>query len=197
MLKIRNLSKSFDGIKAVQNCSFDVDENSITALIGPNGAGKTTVFNLITGFIKPDKGVIKYKNNSIKNMQLYKISNLGITRTFQLIRLFPKLSITENLMLAEHLSGEKLFNTIFRPRMVRLDEKKKKKECLTYLDLVGLKDKAKVHAENLSYGQQKLVEIARVLATRSDLILLDEPVAGVNPTMREKIMKSNFKLLRF
>ena len=194
MLKIRKLNKSFDGIKAVQDCSFNVDSNSITALIGPNGAGKTTVFNLITGFISPDKGTIKYKKQSIKHLKPFQISNIGITRTFQLIRLFPKLSVMDNLVLAENQAGENLFTALFKPGKVRKDEKNKRAECLKFLDLVGLKNKANTLAENLSYGQQKLVEIARVLATKSDLILLDEPVAGVNPTMRQSIKKVLKKL---
>jgi ABC-type branched-subunit amino acid transport system ATPase component len=187
MLKVQNLNKKFEGIKAVQDCSFDVEANSITALIGPNGAGKTTIFNLITGFIRPDSGKIIFKNNSIVGMDSYKITNSGIIRTFQLIRLFPKLTVMENLLLAEHQLGESLINIFLKPKQSRQEELKKRKRCLAFLRLVGLEEKAKALAENLSYGQQKLVEIARVLATESDLILLDEPVAGVNPTMRTQI----------
>ena len=187
MLRVRNLDKRFDGIKAVQDCSFRVDDNSITALIGPNGAGKTTVFNLITGFIRPDNGKIRYKGKSLTGIKPYKIANFGIARTFQLIRLFPKLTVIENLMLATRQRGENLLDAIFRPGKVRQEEKRKIRFCMKLLKLVGLEEKADARAENLSYGQQKLVEIAKVLATRADLILLDEPVAGVNPVMRKKI----------
>lgn len=187
MLKVCNLSRSFGGIKAVQDCSFTVDKNSITALIGPNGAGKTTVFNLITGFIRPDNGTIRYRNRSLVGMRPFQVSNLGMTRTFQLIRLFPKLTVMENLLLAERHSGESLLNIFLRPHMVKREERKKQRRCVKYLKLVGLEKKEQALAENLSYGQQKLVEIARVLATGADIILLDEPVAGVNPTMRKHI----------
>ncbi len=187
MLRIRHLEKRFAGIRAIQDCSFDVEDNSITALIGPNGAGKTTVFNLITGFIRQDKGKMRYNGSSIIGMKPHAITNLGITRTFQLIRLFPKLTVLENLLLAEHHSGENLINAIFRPQRVKREERKKRRRCMLLLKLVGIEDKADSLAENLSYGQQKLVEIARVLATKADLILLDEPVAGVNPKMRRHI----------
>ena len=187
MLRVRHLEKRFNGVRAVQGCSFDVGANSITALIGPNGAGKTTVFNLITGFVRPENGRIKYKGRSLVGMKPYQIANLGLTRTFQLIRLFPKLTVMENLLLAEENVGESLIRAFVMPGRVKKEEQKKRKQCLRFLKLVGLEHKAGALAENLSYGQQKLVEIARVLATGADIILLDEPVAGVNPTMRKHI----------
>jgi ABC-type branched-subunit amino acid transport system ATPase component len=187
MLKVSNLGKSFGGVAAVHDCDFEVDSNSITALIGPNGAGKTTVFNLITGFISPDKGSIRFKNRSVVGKKPHEIANLGITRTFQLIRLFPKLTVMENLLLAEHQIGENFFAAIFKPKKTRAEERRRRKRCMGFLKLVSLEQKANELAEELSYGQQKLVEIARVLATESELILLDEPVAGVNPVMRERI----------
>jgi branched-chain amino acid transport system ATP-binding protein len=189
MLEVKRLHKSFGGVDAVHNCTFKVEQNSITALIGPNGAGKTTVFNMITGFVKPDSGAIRFKGSSLLGLKTFERSNLGIARTFQLIRLFPKLTVMENLLLAEHQEGERFFSAIFSPGKVRDEERKKRKRCLGFLKIVGLESKANELAENLSYGQQKLVEIARVLATESELILLDEPVAGVNPTMRERIKK--------
>ena len=195
MLQIKNLNKHFGGVKAVKDCTFDVRENEIVALIGPNGAGKTTVFNLLTGFIKPDKGHVHYKGTPLLGVKPYKISNLGITRTFQLIKLLPKLTLVENLLLAKQQSGEHLLNIIFKPKYIKHEEKENRKHCIELLDLVGLKEKRNHYAKNLSYGQQKLVEIARILATDADLLLLDEPVAGVNPVMREKI-KSILKTLK-
>jgi ABC-type branched-subunit amino acid transport system ATPase component len=171
-----------------------VAHNSITALIGPNGAGKTTVFNMITGLIHHDAGSVVYKGRSLLGRRPHQIANLGITRTFQLIRLFPKLTVLENLLLAEKKSGESLLNTLFRPGQVKRESHKKARQCMAHLKLVGMESKAHVNAEDLSYGQQKLVEIARVLATGADLILLDEPVAGVNPTMKEHIKKVLFRL---
>lgn len=189
MLKIKNLEKSFNGIKAVQNCDFDVGSNQIVALIGPNGAGKTTVFNLISGLVKPDSGHIHLKGQPIIGLDSYKIARLGLSRTFQLIRLFPKLTSMENLLLAKHQEGEDFLNTLYKIKYIKHEEKTNRERCMGFLELVGLESKANTHAENLSYGQQKLLEIARSLATESDLLLLDEPVAGVNPVMREKIKK--------
>lgn len=194
LLKIKNLEKHFNGIKAVQDCDFVVDENKIVALIGPNGAGKTTVFNLITGLIRPDNGHIYFKGEPIIGLRPYQIARLGLSRTFQLIRLFPKLTAMENLLLAKHQEGENFLSTILKPGYIKHEEKTNRERCLEFLKLVRLEDKKNSHAENLSYGQQKLLEIARVLATESDLLLLDEPVAGVNPVMREKIKDILIKL---
>jgi len=194
LLKIEKLEKHFNGIKAVQNCSFVVDENEIVALIGPNGAGKTTMLNLISGLIKPDKGHIHFKGEPLFGLQSYQIARLGLSRTFQLIRLFPKLTAMENLLLAKHQEGEDFLTTILKPKYIKYEEKINKERCLEFLKLVGLEDKRNSHAKNLSYGQQKLLEIARALATESDLLLLDEPVTGVNPVMREKIKNILLKL---
>lgn len=194
LLKIKKIEKYFNGIKAVQDCDFMVDENKIVALIGPNGAGKTTVFNLITGLIRPDKGQIYFKGKPIIGLQPYQIARIGISRTFQLIRLFPKLTAMENLLLAKNQEGENFLNTIFKPKYIRHEEKTNRERCLEFLRLVRLEDKSNSRAENLSYGQQKLLEIARILATEADLLLLDEPVTGVNPVMREKIKDILLKL---
>ena len=194
LLKIKNLNKSFDGIKAVNKCNFDVRENSITGLIGPNGAGKTTIFNLITGLTSPDKGEIIFEGTDITNLQSYKISNLGIARTFQLIRLLPNLTVMENLLVAKKQSGENFLTALFKQKKIKEELRINKERCLEFLKLVGLEEHANKLAINLSYGQRKLVELARCLATEADLLLLDEPVAGVNPVMREKIKKILLKL---
>lgn len=188
MLQINNLKKSFGGIKAINNCSFNIQKNTINALIGPNGAGKTTIFNIISGLIKPDQGNILYKGKSIINLPPHKIASSGISRTFQLIRLFPKLTVLDNLLLAEPEVSEKLLISLFKRKFVKKEEQKAKEKCLNYLELVDMKDFSNTLAENLSYGQQKLVEIARSLATESELFLLDEPVAGINPLLREKLL---------
>jgi|SRR3989344_792960 len=194
LLQIKNLEKSFDGVKAVENCNFEIEENKIVALIGPNGAGKTTVFNLITGFIRADRGHIHFKGEPIDDLENYQISQQGIARTFQLIRLFPKLSVMDNLLLAKHKEADNFFVTLFKPRFIKHEERVNKERCLEFLKLVGLEDKKDNLAKNLSYGQQKLLEIARILATEAELLLLDEPVAGVNPVMREKIRDVLLKL---
>lgn len=194
LLDIKKLEKSFGGVKAVQTCNCSVEENSIVALIGPNGAGKTTVFNLITGMIQPDSGHIHFKGEPIIGLKTHEIAKLGVTRTFQLIRLFPKLTAIENLMLARSQRGESITSTIFKFRYIKHEETVNRKRCLDFLKLVGLENKKDELAENLSYGQQKLLEIARALTTESDLLLLDEPVAGVNPVMRQNIKKILKKL---
>ena len=187
MLKVKKLQKSFGGVKAVQNCNFTVENNEIVALIGPNGAGKTTVFNLITGLIKPDEGDVHFKGQPVIGLAPYKIARLGLARTFQLIRLFPKLEVMENLLLAQRQEGEKLSTTIFKPFSIKHEEKANRERCMEFLKLVGMEAKSNNLSQSLSYGQQKLIEIARILATEADLLLLDEPVAGVNPLMRENI----------
>lgn len=194
LLEVKNLEKSFGGIKAVQDCDFAVDENKIVALIGPNGSGKTTLFNLITGLIAPNKGDIHFKGEPIAGLQPHEIARMGITRTFQLIRLFPKLTAMENLLLAKHQEGEKFLSTILKPFYIKHEEKTNKERCLEFLRLVGLEEKKDSLAQSLSYGQQKLLEIARTLATEADFLLFDEPVAGVNPVMREKIKHTLLKL---
>ncbi len=194
LLQIKNLEKSFDGVKAVDKCNFEVEENQIFALIGPNGAGKTTVFNLITGLISADKGHIHFKGEPVDALLPYQIAQTGIARTFQLIRLFPKLSVMDNLLLAKHKEADNLLVTLLKPRYVKHEERSNKERCLEFLKIVGLEDKKDHLAKNLSYGQQKLLEIAKILATESELLLLDEPVAGVNPVMREKIREVLLRL---
>lgn len=187
LLVVKKLEKSFGGVKAVQDLDFDVEENSITALIGPNGSGKTTAFNLITGLIKADKGDVHFKGEPILGLPTHKIASLGIARTFQLIRLFPTLTCLENLLLAKRMRGENFFTPIFNRKYIKHEEKAGRERCMDFLKIVGLEDKADTHAENLSYGQRKLLELARCLAQEAELIMLDEPVEGVNPLLREKI----------
>lgn len=194
VLEVKNLVKSFGGIKAVNNCLFGVEEGSITALIGPNGAGKTTVFNLISGLDRPDSGEIIYRGRDIHILPPHRISNLGIARTFQLIKLFPALSALDNLVLAQPLLGDRLFNVFFRPKKSKEDEKHHLERAREFLKLVGLENKEKDMAGELSYGQQRLLEIARALAQEADLILLDEPAAGVNPKTEATVADALRKL---
>lgn len=189
LLLVKGLHKNFGGVKAVNGCDFTVKKGSITALIGPNGAGKTTVFNLITGLVLPDEGSITFKGEELSTKQSHQIFSLGLARTFQLLRLFGKLSVLENLMLAHPGRDDGMFDLLFRRQLVFEEEKKKKLRCMKYLRMVGLDHMADVRAGELSYGQQKLVDIARCLASESELLLFDEPVAGVNPTLREGIKK--------
>jgi len=186
MLEIKNIAKHFEGIKAVDSCSFNTEKGKITALIGPNGAGKTTLFNIITGFIKPSKGKIFFEGKDISELKPEKRFNLGIARTFQMIRLFPNLTVLENMLLAMP-NHDQLWHPLFRFKELRRSERKNCKKAMEYLKFVGLAVKLDEKAMNLSYGQQKLLEIAKALAQDTDLIMLDEPASGVNLTMLAKI----------
>ena len=188
-LEVRNLSKVFNGVIVVDNLNFTIQEGKIISLIGPNGAGKTTIFNLITGLLKPDKGEICFKNKNIKGLPPHKIAQLGIGRTFQKIRLFSGLTVLENILLcSRYEKGESLISALFQRKIIRKEEKQNREKALSFLEFVGLVDKKDEIAENLSYGQRKLLELAKVLATDSELLLLDEPTAGVFPNTKTKIM---------
>jgi ABC-type branched-subunit amino acid transport system ATPase component len=187
-LAVENVSISFDGVKAVDDCSFELLENSITGLIGANGAGKTTMFNLISGLITPEKGRIIYKNKNITKKAVHKRARMGIGRLFQDVRGFSKMSALENVMVAfKNQKGEKFFQSIFFPLYGWRQQRELKKKAIELLSLVHLEEKRDYLEKALSYGQQKLLAIVRLLAFDSEIILLDEPTSGVNPTTVEEI----------
>ncbi len=193
ILQIQNLVKEFDGIKAADVLSFEIEENSIVALVGPNGSGKTTVFNLITGFLRPNKGRIFFERREIISFSPYKIAQLGIGRTFQNIRLFPQISVMDNVMLGlPYEQGESLSAALFQTKKMKLEEEKNYQKAEELLKVVGLEKKKDELAENLSHGQRKLLELARILALKPKLFLLDEPTAGLFPETK-KVM---FDLIR-
>ena len=181
LLRLNNLTKTFGGLVAVAGVSFTVSEGSVVGLIGPNGAGKTTVFNLITGNYKPDSGEIFFGDRSIKNLPTHKIVELGIARTFQSIRLFQEMTAIENVLAGCHCrmrSG--LFSSMFHTPGQRLEERKALERAMRELAFVGLEDEHDNQAKNLSYGNQRLLEIARALATEPRFIILDEPAGSMN-----------------
>jgi ABC-type branched-subunit amino acid transport system ATPase component len=186
VLEGKKLHKNFDGIKAVDDFSFSIEENRIVSLIGPNGSGKTTLFNIITGFLEPDGGEVLFKGKPVLDEPPHKIANLGIGRTFQNLRLLQKVSVLDNVLLAfKNQSGEKLLGVYFSLKNNK-EQKKNREKALSLLGFVGLSEKAEDLAENLSYGQQKLLTLACCLAMDAQLLLLDEPVAGLSPAMIEK-----------
>ncbi|MCB9809571.1 ABC transporter ATP-binding protein [Candidatus Peribacteria bacterium] len=178
LLLVENLSKSFGGVRAVDGLSFTVRPGSITGLIGPNGAGKTTAFNLITHFVPAESGQILYQGEDLRRVPAHRIVRKGIARTFQQIRLFRNLTVRENLLLACSHTYDGWWSS-FSP----VDEDLHLERLTALLEEVGLQDYLDHSAAELSYGQSKLVEILRCVLQDADLILLDEPAAGVNPTL--------------
>jgi ABC-type branched-subunit amino acid transport system ATPase component len=176
LLEVQDVSKAFGGIQALDTCSISVEQGSITGLIGPNGSGKTTLFNVMTGYERVDSGQIRFQGEAITNMPPDKVFRLGIGRTFQLTRIFPRLTVLENMHVAvqrQNLKG-------LLSRWSSTHEQERALELLDFVNLSQLKD---MLAGNLSYGQKKLLEFAFVLIAEPQVILLDEPAGGINPTM--------------
>jgi len=188
MLEIKNLYKNFDGVQAVWDFSLPLERQKITSLIGPNGAGKTTVFNIVTGFFPPTSGEVSYRAKSVVGQSPWKIAKLGISRTFQNLRLFHKLTALENVLLGrQDQNGERFLSALLMFTEKSAEYRANIEKAISILDFVGLVDHKNELAENLSYGQQKLLSIACCLSSDPQLLLLDEPVSGVQPAMVEKI----------
>jgi ABC-type branched-subunit amino acid transport system ATPase component len=181
VIEFRNVSKSFGGLKAVSDLSFGVSSGSIKGIIGPNGAGKTTIFNLISGILPLSHGEISYKGSAIHRMKTFQIASLGISRTFQNLQLFDNMSVIENVMVGFHsrtLCG--ILGASLRLKKSRSEEAVLFERAYEALKLVNMESRASEMVSEMPYGDQKLVEIARALVSNPDLILLDEPVSGLN-----------------
>lgn len=188
LLAASGLYKSFGGIKAVEGAEIQVAKGSITGLIGPNGAGKTTLFNLLSNFIRPDRGRVIFDGEPIQQLQPHQIAQMGMVRTFQVARVLSRLSVMENMLLAaQKQTGENFWNVWFKTAQIKAEERQLREEAMAILESVGLAQKANDYAGSLSGGQRKLLEMGRALMTHPQLILLDEPAAGVNPTLIKQI----------
>jgi neutral amino acid transport system ATP-binding protein len=181
--------KRFGGIRAVDGATLSVREGSITALIGPNGAGKTTLFNVITGFYKADGGSARFAGQEVLGRQPYAIAREGMVRTFQITKALARMPVIDNMMLgAQDQPGEHLINVVFRPGGWRRREEEVREQAMELLDVFNLTALADAYAGTLSGGQRKLLELARALMTRPRFLLLDEPMAGINPTLGRRLL---------
>ena len=195
-LEVKNLSKHFGGLKAVDQVSFEIKKGTISGLIGPNGSGKTTTLNMISGLFPPTEGDIFLEDKPVHSLAMRHINTMGIARTFQQIRLFSQLSCFQNVLVSRHnIEKEHWWEPLFFSRKTRDKEEQARQKALYFLDFVGLYELRSTLSKNLSYGNQRKLEIARALATEPKLLLLDEPVAGMNPVESESIMELLSKLL--
>jgi neutral amino acid transport system ATP-binding protein len=189
ILDVRDVSHAFDGVRAVDGATFAVERGSITSLIGPNGAGKSTLFNVVSGYLRSDSGVVRLDGRRIDRLPPHRVARLGLVRTFQTARALSRLSVLENLVLAapDH-PGERLGGALLRRRASRAFEARARDRALELLTLVRLDASANAYGGTLSGGQRKLLDFARVLMTGPAVLLLDEPMAGVNPAVREQLL---------
>lgn len=190
LLEIRGLNKTFGGVKAVTNLDMTVREGEIHALIGPNGSGKTTTLNVVSGLYRANDGSVRFRGENLTQLSPHAIAARGITRTFQNIRLFPRLTVFENVLIGRHTRLRTNFWAALVPNaMTSREEGEARERAATLLEFVGLASQAHVRARTLAYGDQRRLEIARALAAEPSLLLLDEPAAGMNPTETDALVR--------
>jgi neutral amino acid transport system ATP-binding protein len=195
ILEVREVVRAFGGLRAVDDASFDVEAGSITALIGPNGAGKSTLFNVISGFLSADRGRVQFEGRRIDRAQPHRIARRGLVRTFQVPRTLTRMSVLDNILVAAtRHPGERLNGLAFRPGVARRREQKARERAAELLTLFRLDGHAAEYAGVLSGGQRKLLDFARVLMAEPRLVLLDEPMAGVNPALGRQLIEHVLRL---
>ena len=195
LMRVNNLKKSFGGVKAVDIDNLVFNKNELTSIIGPNGAGKTTLFDLISGFQEEDSGEIFYQEKNITKSQPYKIARLGMVRTFQLTKVFDRMTVLENLMFAgSNISNDSLFQSILQFPKQKNYENSLEEEALRVMKDLNIEQMSNSYARELSGGQKKLLELGRSIIRKPEVLLLDEPLAGVNPKLTEEILEIIDKL---
>ena len=195
LLEVKGITKTCGGLVAVENVEFNVNEGEIVSIIGPNGAGKTTIFNMLTGVYHVNGGKILFDGKEIQNKQPRDIVKAGIARTFQNIRLFPTMRVIENVLVGEHINiGYNFLDLLFKTKKYRAEEKAAHQRAIDLLVSLDLGDQIDNYAKNLPYGMQRKLEIARAIATKARLIILDEPAAGMNPQESEELKEFIRKL---
>ena len=195
ILQVNDVVRSFGGIMAVAGTTFDVEEGSVTALIGPNGAGKTTLFNVVTGFYRGERGSVCFRGQEVLRRPPHVIARLGMVRTFQITKALARMPVIDNMMLAApHQPGEQLLNNIVRPGASRAREREVRERAIELLEVFQLTKLTNEYAGTLSGGQRKLLEFARALMAEPAMLLLDEPMAGINPTLGKRLLEHMHQL---
>ncbi len=190
LLELKNISKRFGGLQALSRVTMNIDEGAIASLIGPNGAGKTTLFNTLTGLYRPDEGEIFFQNRSLLGLKPEKITSAGISRTFQNIRLFSHMSVLENILVGRHARLQtNLADILIRSKRFHTQENAARQKAQELIELTGLRGREHEWAQQLSYGDQRRLEIARALAADPQLLLLDEPTAGMSSSEARSLME--------